>query len=562
MSNRPSSVRHVVVASAVLMSVLLYLDRFCVSFAELYMKQDLGLTDMQVGWMFSAFFWAYALAQVPSGWMTDRWGARVTLTVYILGWSACVAAMGLAQGIVLLLVARFACGLFQAGAYPTGAAILARWVPLATRGLASSLVALGGRLGGALAPLLTALLIVAFVPTRLGGRFEPGDIFAPGELCQTWLGATANQKKPHEHSVATTLFARLTTEEKEYVKKLAAGQTAGVSATETQHKLAGILNRLLDEPDLFGPDKLQPHVLSYEGQRLLKKQSLEPAERQRLNRLVIETLFTSEIRRVYTAGWRPIMFTYGLVGIPIALLFWSVYRNRPEEHPWCNELERRLVSEGKPQHNTEQPIGGAPIGALAKHFSMWCNSLSQFATNVGWIFLVTWLPRYLDEVHRVPVERRAWMTLTPILIGFLGLVAGGRLTDRLVAIVGLRWGRALPMGLSKFLAMGAYLLCLLHPSAEGCVVLFAVVAFASDMGIGAIWAYAQDVGGRHVGSVLGWANMWGNIGAAIGPVLLVAAVGETNNWDRAFLVCAGAYAVAAVSALLIDAEKPLLPQES
>lgn len=595
-AQRPSRVRYAVVACAVAMSVLLYLDRFCVSFAEIYMKQDLGLTDKQIGWMLSVFFWAYAICQVPSGWLTDRFGARVTLTVYILGWSLFTAAMGIAQGVWLLLAARFLCGVFQAGAYPTSAALLSRWVPLHSRGLASSLVALGGRAGGALAPLLTAVLIVAFVPTHQSSLLQPGDILRPSHLATTWLERARTIRESNgENSLreqgsmrllprdtrlryaSSWLLGRMAPSVQQRLMQLAEVEPVGRAASTDgplEKLLATELNRELELPDLAKQQFVLLEELPREGQWLLKKcavktadsserhftpESLRPAERQRLNRLILEAVFPDHLRRVYVAGWRPIMFTYGLLGIPVALAFWWMFRNRPEEHPWCNEQERDLISAGRVIQQAHKPIGGAPVLALLTHTSMWCNSISQFATNIGWIFLTTWLPRYLDEVHRVPVERRAIMTLIPVLVGFVGLVYGGRLTDRLVTVVGLRWGRALPMGLSKFVAAIAYLICLTNPPPEICVALFALVSLASDLGIGAIWAYAQDVGGRHVGSVLGWANMWGNIGAAIGPLLIISVIGPDHHWQWAFILCAAAYAVAAASALAVNAEKPLLP---
>lgn len=79
-SSSPTRVRYLVVAVTALMAVLLYLDRFCISFAELFIQEELRLTDTQVGWMLSAFFWTYALGQVPAGWLTDRFGSRRMLT--------------------------------------------------------------------------------------------------------------------------------------------------------------------------------------------------------------------------------------------------------------------------------------------------------------------------------------------------------------------------------------------------------------------------------------------------------------------------------------------------
>ena len=113
------------------------------------------------------------------------------------------------------------------------------------------------------------------------------------------------------------------------------------------------------------------------------------------------------------------------------------------------------------------------------------------------------------------------------------------------------------MGLSRLVAMAAYLVCLLPLSAWAATAAFAVVAFATDLGIGAAWAFKQDVGGRHVGSILGWGNMWGNFGAAVSPLLLNGMVESSHNWNAAFLTCAAAYFVAGVAALGIDANIPL-----
>ena len=77
---QPTRIRHVVIAAAFSMSVLLYLHRFCISVAQTYIQEDLGLTNSQISWILSAFFWTYALGQVPSGWLSDR---SVSSTEYV-----------------------------------------------------------------------------------------------------------------------------------------------------------------------------------------------------------------------------------------------------------------------------------------------------------------------------------------------------------------------------------------------------------------------------------------------------------------------------------------------
>ena len=107
-----TSVRHRVLLVTCLTAVLLYLDRFCMNFAQRYVKEDLGLIDLQVEYCMSAFFLTYALAQVPSGGLTDRFGPRWMLTWYVLAWSLFTAAMGWVGGFVGLMLVRMAAGLF------------------------------------------------------------------------------------------------------------------------------------------------------------------------------------------------------------------------------------------------------------------------------------------------------------------------------------------------------------------------------------------------------------------------------------------------------------------
>lgn len=89
-------------------------------------------------------------------------GARWTLGIYIFLWSLATALLAFARTLSALLILRLACGLFEAGAYPLAASIVRRWVPAPWRGTASAVIAVGGRLGGAVAPVLTIQLMLAW----------------------------------------------------------------------------------------------------------------------------------------------------------------------------------------------------------------------------------------------------------------------------------------------------------------------------------------------------------------------------------------------------------------
>jgi len=109
-----------------------------------YIRENEGLSESEARFLVSAFFYTYAFGQIPCGWLSDRFGTRLTLAIYLAIWSALTGLMGLAEGFVMLVAFRFGCGLFEAGAYPACAGLIRHWVPYEKRGLASGVVSIGG----------------------------------------------------------------------------------------------------------------------------------------------------------------------------------------------------------------------------------------------------------------------------------------------------------------------------------------------------------------------------------------------------------------------------------
>lgn len=557
-----SYVRYRVIFVCMLMAVLLYLDRFCISFAEVFIKDELGLSDEQIGILLGSFFVSYALCQVPSGWFSDRFGARKMLTIYILMWSLFTAMTGLATGFIMLLIFRLGFGLSQAGAYPTSANIVSKWMPLTERGFASSMVTVGGRIGGALAPVLTAFLIILFVPMSESSDLKSGDIMNPHALATTFL-----ERVDEKQEFETKIYEGLTSGDREYLKAAAADPKIE-SGTAVEGDFVANLNSILQKQTLYDPADFEGLTLNQQAEQLLNVSpgELNVEQRSRLNRLLFEARYSADVRKVQGKGWRKMMMTYGLVGILIAGIFWWVIRDYPRAHPACSNGELTLIEHGRLESDKDhsKQIGGIPFKAIMKNQSLWLLSLSQFCTNVGWLFLVTWLPRFLDEEYQVPLEERGKMVTIALAVGWLGTLSGGKVTDWLMRRISLRWSRVLPIALSRFTAMAAYLVCLLEISPWTSVIMFSIVAFSTDFGSPAMWAFNQDIAGKHVGSVLGWGNMWGNLGAAVAPSLMIAVItvntasGEEHHWNMAFVTCAIAFFIAGVASLFVDSSRKLV----
>jgi MFS family permease len=164
-------------------AMITYLDRVCLSAAAPAMRTDLGLTQIQMGYVFSIFNLAYGLSEVPAGWLGDRWGQRLMMFRIVGGWSLFTMLTGAVRSYPALLAVRFAFGCAEAGAFPTLSRALSHWFPPERRSRANGVMWTGARLGGALAPAIAAAMIV-----RMGWRWTFAACGMAGILwCIAWL---------------------------------------------------------------------------------------------------------------------------------------------------------------------------------------------------------------------------------------------------------------------------------------------------------------------------------------------------------------------------------------
>lgn len=157
--------RYWVLVLAFLGAVITYLDRVCMSVAAPAMTAELGLTKIQMGYVFSSFALAYAIFELPAAWLGDLWGQRKTMTRILGAWSLFTVLTGVVRGYPLLLATRFAFGAAEAGAFPTLSRALSRWFPADERSRANGIMWMGARLGGAISPPL-AVALMAMVGWR------------------------------------------------------------------------------------------------------------------------------------------------------------------------------------------------------------------------------------------------------------------------------------------------------------------------------------------------------------------------------------------------------------
>jgi ACS family glucarate transporter-like MFS transporter len=163
-------VRWILIFWMFVVSAIAYLDRVNISIAGPTIIQEFHLTNVQMGWIFSAFVLGYAFFQAPGGWIADRVGARRVLALGVVWWGIFTVLITLlppggAAVIVLLIAIRFSLGIGEAVVYPASNCVVAAWIPSAERGIANGIIFSGVGLGSGITPPL-----ITYVMSHYGWR--------------------------------------------------------------------------------------------------------------------------------------------------------------------------------------------------------------------------------------------------------------------------------------------------------------------------------------------------------------------------------------------------------
>lgn len=143
-TEKRTRVRYLILSMLFLVTIINYADRATISLVGADLQEALGINAVTLGYIFSAFGWAYVLGQIPGGWLLDRFGSKKVYAISIFTWSLFTLLQGYvgyfstASAVILLFMLRFMVGLAEAPSFPGNARIVAAWFPTAERGTASA----------------------------------------------------------------------------------------------------------------------------------------------------------------------------------------------------------------------------------------------------------------------------------------------------------------------------------------------------------------------------------------------------------------------------------------
>jgi sugar phosphate permease len=426
-AERPTRIRHLVIALLSLAAFSAYLTRVCISTAATTIQSDLGLSNERMGAVFAAFSFGYFLFQAPGGWLGGRFGARLVLPAMSVAWSLGTCFSGLAHSLWSLWSARLAFGLAQGGMVPCASKVLADWVPAHFRGTASALLGSSMSVGAVLASGLTAMLLP-------------------------------------------------------------------------------------------------------------------------------------------TVGWRSLFLMYSLVGVGWALAFFSLFRDRPADHPWVNAAERLLIEADRP---LTVPADGPPrlsrrgmVRSALRGPGLWAICAQSFFRAFGYAFFVTWFPAYLQKAHGVRVVQAGLLAMLPLAGVVAGSLAGGVVVDRLLQRTGNKRISRSATGAVALLLCG--IATLGAGAARHTLAAVLVIAFGSFfMGVSGpcAWAATMDISGKYTAIIFAVMNMAGVLGDIASPLsvgyLFTYLERSPGQWNVILVLFTAIYVAGAVSFAVLDPNRPV-----
>lgn len=173
-----NNMRWLIIGMCFIANAINYIDRANLAIAAPHIRAELGLDAATMGIVLSAFFWTYALCQMPAGWFIDKVGVRVSLVFAVGWWSVFTATTGLAHTFGQMIGSRSLLGVGESAAMPSFAKVAYNWFPHNERGIACSIFDSGSRVGSALSLPLIALII-----TYVGWR---GSFIITGAIGILW----------------------------------------------------------------------------------------------------------------------------------------------------------------------------------------------------------------------------------------------------------------------------------------------------------------------------------------------------------------------------------------
>ncbi|MFY1046883.1 MFS transporter [Chryseobacterium sp. GP-SGM7] len=226
-------------------------------------------------------------------------------------------------------------------------------------------------------------------------------------------------------------------------------------------------------------------------------------------------------------GWRWVFYSFGGLGFVWAIVWYKFFRENPSEMPGISKKEVEEIEANRKIKTSHSLLS---FKELAKNSNLWALMIMYFLYMFGAYFYLSWMPKFLRQGRDFDLKQAGLISL-PFILGALGCLIGGWLTDYLSKRIGVKWGRR-AVALTGLITAG---ICLIFASYADsniiCIVLLSFGLFFKDFTLPVSWTVAGDIGGKHAGAISGSMHMFGQIGSTVMSLGFGYLVQTTGDWN-------------------------------
>ncbi len=257
-------------------------------------------------------------------------------------------------------------------------------------------------------------------------------------------------------------------------------------------------------------------------------------------------------------GWRASFYILGVAGILFALLWYFLFKDKPENHPALSVEEKQFILENRQEKTEEPTISKLSAKILFSSKNVWLAMLQYFGSNFTFFFTLTWLFPHLKETYNLELMEAGFYASLPLLFGAAGNWFSGVLVDMIYRKNKWKLSRKLPAIIGFSLVMAGMLGSMGMDSVNGAVIMLSIAVFGADMTLSPSWSFCIDIGKKNSGTVSGTMNMAGNIGSFITALAFPYLLSWTGSESTFFIVAASLALISILSWVYMNPEKALI----